>query len=567
MSVYRQPPAQSAPKADDPEHVRKWFGYRDQFTPLGDQGLWPPAPTNPFDSTSVDALAISGDGRVAFVQASRKVWLVDTHSLELRPQKSAPDSTRVVALNDDGSRAVLVCGRSIYVWDLDRDSKATLMWQAEPLSNTKFISISSDGKTAAVAASSRTADVRIFDLERKTLVYSFKADSDEGMHLHPGGRHIICFGDDGIARIFGPDGCQSQLDRTAGGAFSRDGLRLLINDLDKSRHLRLYPVAVSGEHLQLGSEHSVSTGFKAACWNAVLRFSPSGAQALVEGEDDNAYVVGLPNPPPGFGEDLAAARYQLGGEMSLSSAIVADETRAFLGPSSHDYRYSSYSVEVVHWSDAVERLGAITASSREIRLVGTSPLGFFGALGGDPAPVGEKLVKYYERPGMMESILGGGEFSMERDDELHAREVAVRAEVWQPYLSELTADINHRHLMDLNKGIVHLTPAIAERARAMGSDSVRFGASQLSWDALNRAAEEIRAMSPVEQGRLFDEVLASLRRIPTAEDAAQLSEEQALERAQPQAMSVRRHALSLTALIVVPIVATTVAAVLAWFLL
>jgi hypothetical protein len=491
-------------KRPERAHVARWIALREQFAHLSPQEVWPPPEHKAFDAHSIDRMAVSGDGSRIFVLSRGVAFVIDGTTLRARRLGEARFGAQAVAVTDNGSHAILTTGDRLLHWDLSGAvDQPRAIGGYFSLYNTEYISSSRDGRLIATSNQSQKATVRIFDVEADTLVYSFEADADEGMEMHPDGRHLICFGDNGEGVWYGESGKQQRVKRVGGGALSRDGKWLLTNSLEDSNALLRYPISCVNDVIESGALETITPRFRVETWSVFMRFSPSGDSALVEGYDDQAYLVDL------HGRGVRP----LWVEVKRGSGVLAGEDVAIVGcPRA---QVSGKSVQVAHVIDtnSEKSVGLIVGMSEDetTTVAGTTPLEFYGTLE-DPVSVERSLNAPYERADIPELILAGGDAeNLEHADRVRMNEVSQRERAWSDYRRLLTADISLRELLEVNRGLLHLTPEIVHRAEHKLVDSPRFGKPQVNLSALREAEAELRAMSKAERDTVFHEMLTRLR--------------------------------------------------------
>lgn len=514
MSPYRTLPAEQAPIARDPEQVKHWQSLRDRFAHLADDTIWPAPSEQPFQPLSLDTLAVSGDGRGALFSVGDTMWLLATDSMRATRLPPLPGPAAIAMLSDDCTRVAAVCPPGLYGCDLVSEPTSARgdrewyrVWPVSSEWTAEHRALSGDGRILVTADDSSLATVRVFDLDARALVYSFTADCDEGVAIHPNGRHIVCFGDSAQAMFYGQSGRQTVIQRTGGGAISPGGLLFIRNDLDRDGALVLHPLDASGDKLHVGVGRTFEAGFEIRTWRPLMRFSPGGGQALVEDAACTVRLVDL------HGQ---TSRY-LNAPMTMGSGILADETRVLTGPQPSDNgRFACPVGTLFDGERLVEPLGYLSVTRRDQELVpvGCTSLGFYGALDPDPQPLTGDPALPYERFEAIGGLLGALETErLSDEDQRLMDEVVERNRAWHGFYKHMTVDIRSRQLMGINRGLSFFTPEIVERALAAGAQSPRFGRPMLSLAALGAAGDELRAMSPVERTQVFSAMLDRLRAI------------------------------------------------------
>jgi hypothetical protein len=345
----------------------------------------------------------------------------------------------------------------------------------------KLRSIDGAGKHAATL---ERDTAWIYDLDGAGVVYSLACGDVDGIALHPSGRHLLIADDDQI-KILGRDGLQHHISDVLGAALSPDGKRLVVVEKQTRSRLVVVDVFADQDRLVLGRRGSVSAGVS-IYHDPKLRFSPSGNRVLLY-HSNVAYWVDLGTGRTGTaGTGVTAG----GGFLSDESRIVfADHVRG--------------DASIVH--DVAGWLGRFAVLGGE--LVGIAPLGFYGALA-DGAASGPSP---YVRPDVVRwRMTGTGDSPLDADGMRLLDEVAARRAAWQPYVHHLTADITLDRLVDLNRGLSHLTPAIVAIATTYVGDPPRFGPMQIGWTALERAAKQVAAMSREQRESLFQTMIARI---------------------------------------------------------
>ena len=510
VSPYRTLPVQQTPPVRDPTEVKYWQSVRDRFAHLRDDETWPTPPESPFAPVRLNAMAVSGDGRRVLLAAERSAWLLATDTMLAYPLPPSPETMSLAILDDTGSRAAVLCEPWLYTCELGATAELARaewqrVWPMESAWYAEYHALSRDGRILATAADRSSATVRIFDLEARALVYHFHADCDEGIAIHPDGRHVICFGDSGDAVVYGQSGRQASVGRTGGGAVSRDGEWLMRSDLDDGRALVLHPLQVSDGHTEIGSGRVIRPGFQLRTWSVSMRFAPDGRSALVQDNDDNARLVDLKTQASKF---LGRAMNQYGG-------ILADGRRALLDTSEyHGSGLAGYRVGSLIDCAAPGLVGALTVTRRNDELVpmGVTWLGFYGALDAAASPLADAAELPYERWQAIRGLLGGIEREpFTADDQLLMDEVVTRDDLWKRYRPQMTVDIEARQLMAINRGLTYLTAEIVDRARQRGLTTPRFGSPALTLPALTEAGAALRAMSRTQRAQVFAAMLERIR--------------------------------------------------------
>lgn len=489
---------------DEPQHRRLWRDLRERFGDIDPGNAWKPLSGNELSACAADSLAVSRNGRHVVVVVDGQLWLVAPTTMVARQVGSVARGFEAIAIDDSGQRIVGVANAQLKVWDLSQPQGSNeRLWRLATAPNVEYLSLSADGRYAATSEQSTRATVRIYDLETRDLVYSFAADCDEGMELHPSGRFVLCVADSGYARIVGPRRHECSIKRCAGATFSPDGAWLAGNDLDQSHHLNLYRVARDGDSMDVALDERFPLTFPIDTWHPGLRFSPSGKRLLVEGHDDLAYLV-----------ELSPLRcLPLNVSMTSGAAIVEDERRALLGPTSlHITSYETRQVAVVELDEG-RMLGTLMGvrGDAQKNLFGMTDVGFCGDLQDPPAPCPGTIDATYVRPQVVRELLSSAaEVSMPRADQLAASELAARAEAWEPFAKELTVDLGSLELVGWNAGLSYLTPELVHRAKLAVRDQPRFGRPLATRRGLSVASAELSALSRHDRDGVFEAMMARL---------------------------------------------------------
>ena len=513
---YREPPQRVARRPDDPAAVTAAISLRDRFGRLEPTTLWPAPADQPFLASSIQIITVSDDGRVALIASRDRVWRLDTAVMTAGPPTVMPGPVLRCALDATGKRAMLICDGALYRWDIGA-GEPTQVWRSPGVGHADVVRLSADGRVAVTADYRQRATVRVFDVDAGSMTYSFQTDADEALALHPAGRHIVAFGDDGLARIYGPTGLQRSISSTAGGAISGDGTMLAVNSLDESREIRLFPLEVSLTLMAVGTERRLRLRFSARRWDCKMRFSPSGRQLLVQTDGGRTQLVDLE----------AETVRRLAVDMERQTALIANE-KLVLFPDSSAAAFGVHAngVAVVSCeSGAIEHM--LCAAAADPMLVAITAVGLHGSIESEPRPIsGGTANAPYERPTLMPSLLAEGIVALERDDQLHLEEVRARHASWEPFVAELTADLCLRELMALNRGLVELTDEIMHRARAAiaAEKPPRFGAPQVHRAALEAAAAGLANLAPPARDQVFADMCERLRRTASGEPGLSESE-------------------------------------------
>lgn len=129
--------------------------------------------------------------------------------------------------------------------------------------------------------------------------------------------------------------------------------------------------------------------------------------------------------------------------------------------------------------------------------------------------MGDRLIEPetpFERPGIIASVLFGGEQHLSAEDSLLHYEHVERDAYCREIAIRLLPGVDYRELLPLFHGWLHLSPAIVRRARVLSQEYRRFGPVQVTLVGIRRACEELRAISPLEREQRFEQMLEILRR-------------------------------------------------------
>ncbi len=511
---YREvPQAAVAHEANDPSSVSRVIELRDQFGRMDEAKLWPPPADAPFVAHNTNVLAVSGDGKRALVCAAKHAWLIDTVTMVATPAISLPGEAKIAVLSGDGSVALFIADSTLYRWDVDAATpNFQQVWQCDALSSVDVLRVTPDARVAIAAYRNSLTTIRVFDLDAMTMTYSLRADAYRGILLHPGGRHIVCFADNRRARFYGKGGAFHTLQRCTGGAFSRDGTLLLVNDLDDSECVTRYQLSVEDETMTIGMSLPFPVRRKLDGYKWQASFSPSGESALLQCERRGGAMLNFD----------AEAITSVEAEIEWSTALLADES-SVLSPSASAKPFDVHATGIGLWhGDSREVAGILLATRGEPPVLAViTPLGLYGSMESEAGPTSEKLALPYERPGLISKLLSGSGHELERGERLRLDEVSARREAWQPFRSKMTVDIGDRDLMAINRALVELTPEIVHRASGKSKTSTNFGTPQLSLLALQEAADELRALPLVERQSAFESMVRRMRRPHRDAQAAQ----------------------------------------------
>jgi len=451
----------------------------------------------------VRALAVSGDGKRALVFASEYAWLINTETMVASAPIALPGDVESAVLNGDGRVALFIADETLYRWAVDADTPDfQVVWKSAALSDVQSLRMTPDARVAIASGHNSKTLVRVFDLDALTMTYSFEADTDEGLLLHPGGRHIICFGHDYVARFYGEDGPFFQTGGCGGGAISPDGRRLIVSNRESPNSLRAYTLPVEGNTMGVSrpQEFHVSQQLSRYSWRA--SFSPSGRYALLQGDNEHGAMLDFSDGSTTYVE----------AKIEWTTALLADET-SILTPNVYATRLGVHSSGVALWDSGSNRVAAIlcpTLSDPPV-LAAITPMGLYGSIEAEPRPTREELVMPYERPELMSQLLSRSGNDMGKGDRLRLEEAGQRHAVWEPFYSYLTTDINIRQLMDINRGLIELTIEIVYRAFRASAGLPHFGAQQLSLRALHDAGDELRALPRPARERVFEAMVRRMR--------------------------------------------------------
>lgn len=487
----------------DPPEVVAAFAARDRFARLDPATLWPPPPAPPFACAAIDGLAVSADGRRALVISETTAWLLDTTTMIASPPIELPLRIDGCALDEAGTRAALIGDRRLYRWDLDPEPGTRAALQPVGWATGGAVRLAADGRIAVAFSHDPQATVCVYDLEARALTASLVTNAKDALVLHPGGRHLIAFGDDHLGRVYGRDGLQAMIKRTSGGAISRDGTLLVINDLDSYSAIRLYLLDASGPTLLISERTQIPLTFEVEWYATRARFSPGGHHVLLG--DEKTRVGGYRGAR--LVELATATATPLGIPMTRGLAML-DGDASVLTPSFSDPDLGvTGGVGIVGANGQLH--GALSPLADRSGLVGISAGGLYGIVEATPRPIAGELAGPYERPAILSSLLATGRAALSEEDELGLEESFARAAAWQPFLGQLTAGVSRRELVEINRGLVELTPAIVARALTAAAEVPRFGPPQLSLDGLRRAAAEVAEQPDEEFAKMIEWLRAS----------------------------------------------------------
>lgn len=462
--------------------------------------LWPASTDGPFEAQSLSSFAVSADGTRSILCSNTMAWLVDTRNMRSVAATALPTNCRIAALSRDGSTAALLCGDSLYRWRIG-EASPTRVWQSDGLASTDVLELSADGAVAVTSRYSQNATVRVFDFASATLVYSFRADSDECLALHPSGRHILCFGDTSWATIHGRNGVSSRINHTTGGAFSPDGLHLCVNHTDRETACSIYPVEIHDDSLTLGRPQHREAGAELSRWDFQARYAPDGNSVLLAADSGRTCLLDV----------TSRASKIIGISLKRKTGIVAGGRSLLTGPTSaRSVGIRAEGIAVIETQSEFP-LGLFCATrDSQPTLAGIATSGFYGNTE-TSAALGDKHSWPYERPELTSDLLAQQAPKISEEDALNFEEVIARRSVWKPYKSRLAADLTSRQLVDFNQGIIELTPELVHRAIAIASEELRFGKPQLTQHALKAVSDELKALSLEAKRAVFGDMLARLR--------------------------------------------------------
>ena len=370
-------PRRELAKPGDPSSVTTAISRFERFGHLEQGKLWPPPQSDPFPTAALSLVALSPDGCVALLVRDQTAWVLDTRSMIASPPQQLSCEPRLMSLSDDGSIAVFIAESSLYRAQISLGPNATIeperIWQVDDLRSAGVLKLSADGRIAIAAHMSQRALVRVFDLEVPTLVHSFLTDTDDCVALHPGGRHLIAFGDDAIARVYGRDGQSSVIRDTAGGAISRDGTLLVTNVRSAELQLRLSVVDASGPTLTIRERSHILAAGPISFWDGRATFSPDGRHVLVHGGYDFSQLVSLETKE----STTISYRYDgQGGLINGSTVLLPGDAAAHLGISRKSACIFSDA------SPTTPRAALCIARQADQRLlcVGISNVGIYGSI-------------------------------------------------------------------------------------------------------------------------------------------------------------------------------------------
>jgi hypothetical protein len=497
---YREPPRRTLPERRGIDNVDRWIDLAERFGHLEVSDVWKSPPSDAFERSWIDGVAVSGDGRRALIAGDPGVFLLELATMSARRLEGDLDHISAVSLDHRGAAAIIVAGERLLRWALDEPAEPEVIARSRGLTGADAVALDRDLSIAAITNLESSATIRIYDLRAGSLVYSFDADCRHGLHLHPSGRALVCMSNKGFAEVHRSDGVCARFGDAGGGAMSPDGAQLALNDVSDRSSLRLFTLDERGGCEPRGTR---ALDFELALADSWMSFSPAGDRLLVRDRGHRAQRVDL-----GSGDVCG-----LDMEMTRATRLLADG-RALSGPS---WDGASRSVELA--GSAGDRLGQVVLAIRDSKpaVIGETPGGLFGALGEEPDRFPGTP---FERPRLVAAMLGGAvDGDIDRRDQLLADEATERQGAWKSFRSRLTADINTRDLAAWSAGLIALIPELVERACSLAEAAARpaFGPPRATAGDLEAAAAELRALVPAARGERFDAMIRRLASDPVPE--------------------------------------------------
>ncbi len=391
--------------------------------------------------------------------------------------------------------------------------------------------MSADGALVAHAADSERTTVYIVDWELGQVIYSFSADCDEGMLMHPAGDLVFCWQDNHTLRAVGRAGDVGQIPRGCGIAVARDGETVAFLDYDDGENVWLGRIT-SRAPLQIVGQRKLKLDGVARWYEPFLRFSPAAEQLLVYTDHHDVHGVTrvrLSDGEARFIELESNLRYPVGG------GVLAGEARLLLGRATGEtlgFRGLGLAAALVETRSArfVGGLGVAGEPQQEQRqLFGVTDALVHGELVDPPQrPGGEQSASPYDRPGLIRQLLLGQQAEWPEGDALQLEDAQVRWTALIERRREFVRGTALDPLVDAMAGLTHLIPEALHRAMVLAEALPRFGPPMLTGAAVAAACEALRGLGRVERDEVYERMIERLRAAsaggalpaPVAEQAA-----------------------------------------------